>query len=422
VAFRSADADSIIPAMPTVKAVAQADVKSDDAVDGLCLVSGTRGKIARMHTAIKGVWGAQPSGGNIVSFNQPSFCSHEKFGKQGENAPVGEKAEFAYTTALNHLLRKDSAQRLQVGDASTVFWAAKDSALEGDFAALFNLPPKDDPDANLHAIEVFLTSVRTGVFSTPQARETNFYVLGLSPNVSRISIRFWFTQTVAVMAENLARHFNDIKITHGPKEKDALPLFRLLVSTAANGKSENIPPNLAGETMRAILEGLPYPQTLLQAAMNRIRAEHEITYPRAALIKACINRSARYKNPSAEEELKVSLDKENKSAGYLLGRLFAALEKIQEEANGSATIRERFYGAASGTPILVFGNLMRLKTHHLAKLADGRRIQFEKLLGEIHAGVDANGYPTHLPLADQGRFAIGYYHQKQDFYTKKEDK
>jgi CRISPR-associated protein Csd1 len=176
--------------------------------------------------------------------------------------------------------------------------------------------------------------------------------------------------------------------------------------------------------MRAILSGSPYPQTLLQAAIRRIRAEHEITYPRAALIKSCINRSTRFKNHEQKEELHVSLDTNNTNVGYRLGRLFATLEKIQQEASPglNATIRDRFYGAASSTPVTVFGNLMRLKNHHLAKLERaGRRVFFEKLLGQIIDGIDGmvGDFPSHLKLEDQGRFAIGYYHQVQDFYKTK---
>jgi CRISPR-associated protein Csd1 len=248
-------------------------------------------------------------------------------------------------------------------------------------------------------------------------------VLGLSPNASRIAIRFWIVDTVAGMAGKIKQHFDDLRIVHRPWDKDVFSIFRLLVCTAAQGKADNIPPNLAGETMRAILEGLPYPQTLLQAVIRRIRAEHVVTYPRAALIKAFINRSTRFKNPRIEEALKMSLDESNTNIGYRLGRLFAVLEKIQQEANPgiSATIRDRFYGAASGTPVTVFGNLMRLKNHHLSKLTSaGRRIYFEKLLGGIIDGVEAKiAFPTHLTLEEQGRFAIGYYHQQQDFFSKK---
>jgi CRISPR-associated protein Csd1 len=261
---------------------------------------------------------------------------------------------------------------------------------------------------------------------------SKFYVLGLAPNASRIAIRFWIVDTVAGMADKICRHFEDTKIVPDSRDKNTPSLFRLLVSTATQGKAENIPPHIAGETMRAILEGLPYPRTLLQVTIRRIRAEQSkkdkrtgkalphVTYERAALIKACINRSTRFKNHEQQEEIQVSLDINNTNIGYRLGRLFATLEKIQQEASPglNATIRDRFYGAASSTPVTVFGNLMRLKNHHLAKLERaGRRVFFEKLLGQI---IDGFGdFPSHLKLDDQGRFAIGYYHQVQDFYTKK---
>jgi len=221
---------------------------------------------------------------------------------------------------------------------------------------------------------------------------------------------------VAEMSARIRQHFEDLKISHASFEKPYLSLFRLLKSIATQEDSKNIPPNLAGEFMRAILAGLPYPQTLLQAAVRRIRAEREVTYHRAALIKACLNRQARY-SPSQEKEIAVSLDDSNTNPGYRIGRLFSALEKIQEEASPglNATIRDRFYGAASSSPVTVFA---KLKNHHLAKLEEGRKRYFEKLIGQIMSVI--NDFPAHLSLADQGRFAIGYYHQRQAFFTKSE--
>jgi CRISPR-associated protein Csd1 len=413
--FQLAGQTGLIVEQPAVQAAIAATVAGRGT--DFCLVTGNNDATERLHTAIKGVWGAQSSGANIVSFNLDAFRS---FGKeQGANAPTGKTAAFAYTTALNHLLGKDSKQRMQVGDASTVFWAEKPNPLEEQIPSFFGEPPKDDPDRNVRAVESLYRSVHTGAF-LPDDSQTRFYVLGLAPNASRIAVRFWIVDTVVGMAGKICQHFEDTKTVHGPRDKDALSLFRLLVSTATQGKAENIPPNLGGDMMRAILEGLPYPQTLLQAAIRRVRAEHEITYPRAALIKACLNRAARFTNTEQKEELHMSLDTTNENVGYRLGRLFATLEKIQSEASPgiNATIRDRFYGAASSTPVTVFGNLMRLKNHHLAKLESaGRRVQFDKLLGEIMAGI--NDFPAHLRLEDQGRFAIGYYHQMQAFFTKK---
>jgi len=388
----------------------------DSRIIGRCLVTGNIDEIVRVHSDTRIGKDAK----KLLGFQRNS--GYDSYGKeQGYNAPVGKSAESAYTTALNTLLKSPS--RMLIGDAVTVCWSERDSELERQISEFFNEPQKDDPDRNVRAVHALFDSIKTGAYLSPESETNKFFVLGLSPNVARIAVRFWIVDTVAGMATKIKRHFDDLRIVHGPRDKDVFSLFRLLISTATQGKSENIPPNLAGDTMRAILEELPYPQTLLQAAVRRIRAEHDITYIRAAMIKACINRLSRYKNPTIEEELKMSLDESNVSVGYRLGRLFAVLERIQQEANPgiNTTIRDRFYGAASGTPVAVFGNLMRLKNHHLSKLTNaGRRVYFEKLLGSIIDGVDAKiAFPPHLSLEEQGRFAIGYYHQNQHFFAKK---
>ncbi|SES90426.1 CRISPR-associated protein, Csd1 family [Nitrosomonas marina] len=378
-----------------------------------CLVSGEADVIERLHPSIKGVWGTQSSGASIVSFNLDAFSSYGK--TQGGNAPVGKQAVFSYTTALNHLLAKNSKQRLQVGDASTVFWAATPShPMEELFPGLFGEPTKDNPDLGVSAVSALLNAPKTGSNSF-EDDNTRFYVLGLAPNAARIAIRFWHVKTVEELAGNIRRYFEDLRIVHAPHEPETFSLFRLLVAIASLGKSENIPPNLGGDVMRNIIEGAPYPQTLLSGAIRRIRAEQEITYPRAAIIKACINRQ------SGKEELKVSLDEKNINSAYRLGRLFAVLERIQERANPglNATIRDRYYGAASGAPVTVFATLLKLKNHHVAKLNNmGETINYEKLLGKIMDGI--SDFPAQLNLQDQGRFAIGYYHQRHAFFTKSE--
>jgi len=407
-------------------AIRQATGQVTDDSRGICLATGEETTIQRLHPAIKGVRGAQSSGANIVSFNLRAFESYGKEQRQGENAPVGKYAAFAYTTALNHLLGKDSRQKMPVGDATVVFWSRSTSHLEDSLSVLLGEPPKDDPDANVREVEALFRSIEQGSLNISDSENT-FFVLGLSPNASRISIRFWLTGTVREFSERIAKHFQSTEICRGPRDPRYLSLFRLLVSTAQQGKADNIPPNLAGDTLRAILSGQFYPETLLAAALRRIRAEREVNYPRAALVKACLNRAPRSPGSAEEEELKVSLDITNTNSGYRLGRLFAALEKIQEDASSglNATIRDRFYGAASSTPITVFATLMKLSKHHLAKVAadrPGLAITRERLLGEINSDLDGNaGFPAHLSLADQGRFAIGYYHQKQSFYTKKSE-
>ena len=387
---------------------------------GFCLVTGKKTAIASLHSAIKGVRGANSTGANIVSFNEPAFCSYGK--EKGANSPVGETAVFAYTTALNTLLGKDSTQRLQVGDATVVFWSERPSALEADLALLFDKPPKDNPNAQTDKVKALLAAPNAGAYAE-DGDGNLFYVLGLSPYNARLAIRFWIVDSVDGMAGNIRRHFEDIGIIHGAKDSSVLSLWRLLLQTAAQDKSENIPPNLAGETMRAILEGTPYPRTLLGALIRRLKAggEWRKWYPRAAFIKACVNRITRADAHNQEKEMRMSLDQENVNIGYRLGRLFAALEKTQQDAlpGINATIRDRFYAAASSTPAAVFPSLLRTGNHHLSKLSDGAEISRNKLIGEIMSGIQ--DLPATLALEDQGRFAIGYYHQMRDFFTGKSD-
>lgn len=400
--------------------VAAAIAGGDETADGTCLLTGVSAPIERLHTAIKGVWGAQTSGANIVSFNLDAFRSYGK--EKGENAPIGKPAAFSYTTALNHLLGRGSRQRIQVGDASTVFWAEQPNDLESLVPDLFGEPPKDDPDRGTDALRVLYNAVQSGLFAVGGAQD-RFHVLGLVPNAARISIRFWETAPALELARRILRHFEALRIARGLRDPEHLSLFRLLSACAVQGKADNIPPTLGGDLMRAILQDLPYPATLLHAAVQRCRAEQRVTYPRAAAIKACLIRASRTQAPArmpSEKEILPMLDPENPSPAYRMGRLFATLEKVQEEASPglNATIRDRYYGAASGTPVSVFPTLLRLKNHHLGKLNPGRAVNLERLLGEILSGVA--DFPAHLSMADQGRFALGYYHQRQAFFTRSE--
>jgi len=391
----------------------------DDAPQAMCLVTGDQAPVERLHASIKGVWGAQTSGANIVSFNARAFESYGKTERQGENAPVSRAAAFAYTTALNHLLRKDSPQRIQVGDASTVFWAEKQDAFEDIFGDIF----KDNPDDSTPAVHALLKAVQSGKWGSSD-EHTRFYVLGLAPNAARISIRFYHCVTLRELGLRIAQHFEDLSLVRGPHDPPYPSLFRLLTAVAVLNKADNIPPNLGGTIVDAIFAGVntPYPSLWFNAAVGRCRAEQNVTYLRAAAIKACLNRQMRcHSDHSTQKEFLPMLDLSNPNPAYRLGRLFAVLEKIQEEASPglNATIRDRYYGAASSTPVAVFTTLLRLKNAHLKKLMPGRITGFEKLLGEVLGAV--TDFPKHLALPDQGRFALGYYHQRQDFFTKKPD-
>lgn len=427
------DVDLVCQRPAVVKAVLNVTTDAD-ALLAMCLVTGDDAPAQRLHASIKGVWGAQSSGANIVSFNARAFESYGKTERQGENAPVSRAAAFAYTTALNHLLRKDSNQRIQVGDASTVFWADRDSEFESVVADIFGDPPKDDPDRSAHAVQALFSAIQSG--KQGGLDEGNrFHVLGLAPNAARISIRFYHCLPLAELGERIRQHFKDLEIARGPYDPQYPSLRRLLqavclsTSSQPQGDIERVPPSLGGAIVDAVFAGpdVPYPSLWLNAAVGRCRAEQNVDYFRAAAIKACINRQIRRSSftpstPSIEKEFLPMLDLANISTAYRLGRLFAALERIQESSAGgpgklNSTIRDRYYGAASSTPVAVFTTLLRLKNGHLKKLSVGQAVWFEKLLGEILDSV--TDFPKHLPLPDQGRFALGYYQQRQFFFTKK---
>lgn len=425
--FRLHGDHDLVCQRPAVVSAALNVATDDDAPQAMCLVTGEQAPVERLHASIKGVWGAQTSGANIVSFNARAFESYGKTERQGENAPVSRAAAFAYTTALNHLLRKDSPQRIQVGDASTVFWAERESEFETLIPDIFGDLPKDDPDAGTRAVQTLLNAVHSGQWGDSD-ENLRFYVLGLAPNAARISIRFFHCVTLRELGQRMAQHFEDLSLARGPHDAQYPSLFRLLTAVAVQNKADNIPPNLGGSIVDAIFSGVntPYPSLWLNAAVGRSRAEQNVNYLRAAAIKACLNRQLRHAQLSSprlcpEQEFLPMLDLSNPNPAYRLGRLFAVLEKIQEEASPglNATIRDRYYGAASSTPVAVFTTLLRLKNAHLKKLTTGRTLWFEKLLGEVLGPV--TDFPKHLPLPDQGRFALGYYHQRQDFFTKKPD-
>ena len=283
---------------------------------------------------------------------------------------------------------------------------------------------KDDPDRGVRAVQALHQSMASGQLPLGE-RDAQFFVLGLAPNAARISVRFWLRATLAELAPRIIQHFADLKIVRRFDSDPTTPsLFRLLSSIALLGKLDNVPPRLAGEWMRAILEGLPYPVTLLNAAVVRCKAEQEVSTLRAAVLKAWLNREHRRAYPLAtadHQQFKEELDMQQTDAPYLLGRLFAVLERIQQQAQPgiNATIRDRYYGAASTNPVSVFTTLLRLKNAHLKKLSEGQTTYFERLIGEVMAPL--TDFPRQLSLPQQAKFALGYYHQRQAFYARKDD-
>ena len=389
-----------------------------------CLITGERdAPLARVHTPIKGVRGGQTSGGYIVSFNASAFVSYNQ-----DKASVAESSAFAYTTALNALLTGDSRQKIVIGDTTYVFWAACANTVETFFADFFDPPTEaaqaattQDDQETTSKIQGLLKAIRDGRKATdflPDLDEdVQFYILGLAPNAARLSIRFWETSSLGALLERVGKHYEQLNIVRQfDNEPELPPLWRLLCQTATLGKSENVSPVLAGAMARAILTKAPYPQNLQSVVLDRIRAEHNITYFRAALLKAYLMRNT-------HKEVPVSLDSSRTDRPYLLGRLFAVLEKAQVEAiDASATIKDRYLAAASATPGRVFQMLIKGSAHHISKLKRdaekrGRAIYFEKMIQEITDGFD--DYPTTQPPEDQSLFMIGYYHQRKVLFTSK---
>jgi CRISPR-associated protein Csd1 len=411
-----------------------------EAIEGQCLITGKNAVISRLHGAIKGM--RKPKSiklmkaeFTLVGFNLDSFRSYNK--DKNFNAPVGKQAAFEYVAALNHLLRFNSRQKMLIGDTTVVFWAEKPSEMEQSLFYLFN-PPGEileedetaektviDPDS-IQRIRTFLDAIREGNFNNPELKSNSrFYILGLAPNSSRLSIRFWLYSTIGELAEKLHCHFRDIEIETQYKDEIKHPaLWQLFCETAAQKKSENVNPLLGGMVMRALLTGSKYPESLLSACIGRIRAEqdnpdkriYKINYRRMSLIKGCLIRNH-------SKEVPVSLDKTKTDVSYLLGRLFAIFEKAQEDAAGgklNSTIKDRYFGSAMATPRAVFPILFRLNQHHVKKGEYGGIRKRE--IAEVVEMLKAEKPPAHLALEDQGLFAIGYYHQRNDFFKSHDKK
>ena len=389
--------------------------ETDDFKEGICLITGKKTLVARKHHQISGIH-KQPTPFCAVDKGSTAFHSYGK--KQGFAFPVGKQAMFEYTTALNTLLAGEN--RFRIGDVTTVCWGAKPTPLEESLASMINGGGKDNPDEHIDAVKTLYKSLYNGKYTKPDGKE-KFYLLGLSPNSARIVVRFWHETTVAALSESIAAWYDDLQMVHGENSPypEYMPLPRLLGNLVLDGKMENLPSDLIAQITDAALNNRVLPVSLLQAALRRNKAEQKITYGRASLLKAYINRAIRAGRLKNMKELTMSLDRNRQDIGYVLGRLFAVLEKTQAEANPglNATIADRYFGSASSTPIAVFGTLMRLLPHHLNKLEfEGRAVQLQWEIRQILE--HCQRFPNHLNLEQQGLFAIGYYHETQFLFTK----
>lgn len=388
-----------------------------------CLISGELAQPQATHPAIKGVKNAQSSGAALVSFNAPAFCS---FGReQNYNAPVSQQAAFAYTAALNYLLA-DRNHCQQIGDASVVYWSESGEAAYQDFfTAILNgidgLEDQQITNDDLHSYMKAISQGKSAAWENiPLHPDNRFYVLALSPNAARLSVRFFLQGSFGQMVGNIQQHYDDLFIIRPAYDKfPDLPLWKLLAETVNQNARDKTPsPQMAGDLLRTILNGGSYPVTLYQQTQQRIRAEREITRGRAAIIKACLLRNIN--NQAYKEALCMELNEETTYQPYVLGRLFSLLETIQEAANPNinTTIKDKYLTSACATPAVVFPTLLNLAEKHLRKLETGSKIYYSRQLGAI-TGMITQSYPAHHSLQDQGVFQLGYYHQTQKRYQKK---
>lgn len=360
----------------------------------------------------------------LVSFQKDS--GYDSYGKeQGANAPISVEAEFAYSTALNHLLAKDSKNKFSIGEQTYIFWGSSSSngckETEESFFTMSNLNNREEEDPNTRILQV--RKVFTGIYSGSIQTDLDdrFYIAGLAPGKARIAVVYWAELPLKDFAHAILRHFEDMEIIDARKEKKPyMALKSILATVTLGGKLKDITPNLPDAVIKSIFQGLPYPDTLYYSCLHRIRAElpkskqdkPPVSITRAAILKAYLNR--KYTN---QKPIQIMLDKENTNQGYLCGRLFAVIDKLQNDANHIHSIRERYMNAASSTPATVFATILNLSAIHANNLNnEGSRIFYDKLKQEIISKINADGFPSHLDLQDQGRFFVGYYQQMQSFF------
>lgn len=445
VAFSLEGDDGFLHDRPALRArVGGTTAESNNAAKTQCLVTGEVGPIARLHPAIKGVPGSQQAGASLVSFNASAFTSYGN--DQGANAPTAETAAFGYGTALNALLTAASgtdakgrprwSNRAQIGDATTVFWvdAETGDAAQGEaiLGSLFDGPPdeKEIEAEHTHMVREVLRQLEAGRplrDIDERIAGLRVYVLGLSPNAARLSVRFWHVDTLGELATRFQEHWGDLRLEPAPGRK-APAVWALLYELAPLRKIDEGLNGLAGEITRAIITGADYPGSMLARALVRVRAEHDANWLRTSVIKAALTRHERRDARANGRQWKdryMSLNREEPNQGYRLGRLFAVLDAAQYAGLGrrvNASVKDKFFGSASATPRHVFPSLLRGAQDHLSaarkKNRAGRAARLEKEMSEILAGFPAPGFfPPTLAMEDQGAFVVGYYHQDQDLRT-----
>ena len=399
--------------------------------EGVCLVTGRREEIARIHGTIKGVRGAQSSGAALVSFNAPAFESYGK--EQSFNAPVGTYAAYAYTTALNYLL-SDRSHGTTIGDTAVVYWSEEGDEQYQNIFACVSEPTMENQEIVDGVFKNLVEGKAVAVQDVKDSldMEKRFYILGLAPNAARLAVRFFYQDSFGNILKHIKEHYDRMEIVRPAADAvEYLGIWRMLQETVNKKSRDKKPvPSMSGAVYRSIISGSRYPASLYQAVLGRIRAEqddgdsriYKITRGRAAIIKAYL-----LKNGNIREEITMALNEDSNNTAYILGREFAVLEAIQEEANPgiNATIKDKYFNSACATPAAIFPILFKLKNSHIKKMNNGaKEIYYEKMLCDLQGRLTvAEGQraacPRRLTLEEQGMFILGYYHQTQKRYEKK---
>ncbi len=396
---------------------------ADDAeiTRGLCLVTGEEAALARLHPAIQGVSGAQSVGAAIVSFNLDAFTSYGK--EQSFNAPVSADIAFKYTTALNYLLANRN-RRVQLADATVVWWAQKPVELEDAFGNTLGSYIDAEDQATKDRVRDFLVKLKAGI-KAENIKDANvpFYILGLSPNAARLSVRIWLQSTVGELATKLTEHIQDFMLDGQRENGPQLTVWRIVQATgraevgSRGYDSKTISPLLGGALTHAILTGLPYPRLLVQSILNRLRSDGVFTFERIATLKAYLTRQHRLLGTG--EPTSALLDINRTDCAYVSGRLFAILDRMQIDSSGGSlnvTIKDKYFAAACASPRTVFPTVLRLCQHYLRKIRtqdERHAIRYQQLLDLVTSKLGA--WPSHFNLESQAVFAIAFYQQTRDF-------
>ncbi len=404
------------------------DESSDDSELGRCLITGAKGPIVRTTTPTP-LPDNSPMAA-LVAFQVNS--GYDSYGKiQAYNSPISIDAEEKFSAVLKRFLGKDSRNKVRLSNRILLFWGSGEQKVnenvEESLLTILELPDKKtiDLDEKIDKVPKLFKSIFSGEIKT--TLNDRFHILGLAPNTGRIAVVIWMDSELRDFAGKILSHFKDMEIIDNrnpDKRRPYVGVYSMVSAVTQGGKISDALPNLIDETVKSVILGNTYPFPLYTGALQRIKAELSEMSPsiqRVSILKAYINR--KYNNQNQHTQLTVMLDKNNTNTGYLCGRLTAVLEKIQSDANTGDSIRTRYMGAASATPAAVMPAMINLSLHHSEKLSEGSRVYYELLKQEIIDKLSADGcFPAHLDLNDQGRFFVGYYHQRADLYTKKEDK